>query len=205
VNADIVIPDYSVVIEFDGSQYHRGAEAAARDTRQTQALEAAGWQVIRVRPAPLESLGPNDVVVPDGRDTKAVTTAVLQRLKGLGHTPARADDYHSDPNLWAVAKADEEIQMRFSRSISSLFPEIAAEWHPTLNGDRRPKFTSPVVALLTPLRWAIRSIDALRWSSSCISSMAADRRASGCSSLRGRPRPRLGVIPPVSYPLLVQR
>jgi hypothetical protein len=62
-----------------------------------------------------------------------------------------------------------------------------------------------MVALLTPLRWAIRSTDALRRSSSRISSIAAARTASRRSSLRGRPRARLGVIPPVSTPSLVQR
>ncbi|MFC3777823.1 zinc-ribbon domain-containing protein [Mycolicibacterium holsaticum] len=143
VNADIVIPDCRVVIEFDGSHYHRGEEAAARDTRQTRALEAAGWQVIRVRPAPLEPLGGNDVTVRDGRDTKAVTTAVLLQLRALGCAPAHSDDYLSDPNLWAVARADADIHARLSRSLSTLFPEIAAEWHPTRNGDRRPELTSP--------------------------------------------------------------
>ena len=144
VNADIVIPDCLVVIEFDGSHYHRGEEAAARDTPCDSSTRSRGmasdssWS----RP-PLERLAPNDVAVPDGRDTKAVTTDVLQRLKGLGHTPARADDYLSDPNLWAVARADEDIHARFSRSLSSLFPEIAAEWHPTRNGDRHPEYDQP--------------------------------------------------------------
>src|ERR1700744_6434924 len=55
-----------------------------------------------------------------------------------------------------------------------------------------------MVALLTPLRAEIRSTDALRRSSSCISSIAAARTASRRSSLRGPPRARLGVIPLVS-------
>jgi len=54
-----------------------------------------------------------------------------------------------------------------------------------------------MVALLTPLRAEMRSTDALRRSSSAISSMAAFRTASRRSSLRGRPRPRLKVIAPV--------
>ncbi|WP_413641601.1 zinc-ribbon domain-containing protein [Mycobacterium sp. RTGN5] len=143
VNADIVVLDYQIVIEFDGSQFHLGVDAAARDIRQTQALEAAGWRVIRVRPAPLEQLRPEDVMIADGRDTKCAANAVLQRIQQLGYAPAHAERYCADPQLWAVAEADKEIQARFARSLSTLFPQIAAEWHPSLNGDRRPEFTNP--------------------------------------------------------------
>jgi hypothetical protein len=143
VNADIVIPDYQTVIEFDGSHYHLGDDAATRDLRQTEALEGAGWRVIRVRPAPLAPLRPEDILLADGRDTKAATIAVLQRLEQLGFKPVRANNYCADPALWAIARADEEIQARFARSLSTLFPEVAADWHPTLNRDRRAEFTNP--------------------------------------------------------------
>lgn len=143
VNADIVLPAYNTVVEFDGSHYHEGAAAASRDKRQTRALESAGWNVIRVRPAPLEALRPADVLLADGRDTKRAVNGVIARLMADGHLPARAEEYLSDPTLWAVTQSDKEIQERFGRSVATLHPEVAADWHPTLNGERRPEMTNP--------------------------------------------------------------
>lgn len=143
VNADIVISEYRVVVEFDGSQYHQGEDAYARDTLQSQALESAGWRVIRVRPRPLNALGPNDVCVESGRDTKAVANSVLKRIRSLGYQPSHIDLYLADQNLWALAKADRDIHARLASNLSSLFADIAAEWHPTLNEDRLPELTRP--------------------------------------------------------------
>jgi Probable Zinc-ribbon domain/Protein of unknown function (DUF559) len=143
VNADIVIPEYMVVVEFDGSHHHIGSTAEARDERQTRSLERSGWHVIRVRPTPLNALRPTDVLVADGRATKDITIKVLKRITELGFDPLHLADYCADGQLWAVAKSDADIQARFKINLATEYPGIAAEWHPTRNGDRRPELTGP--------------------------------------------------------------
>jgi rubrerythrin len=143
VEADIALNDWRVVVEFDGARHHRGADAEARDHRQTGALMAAGWTVIRVREAPLSLLTPNDIVVRQGISAKLTALAVLEKLESLGHTPPKLSVYRDDPSPWGTVAADKFMQQLRSRSLSTLFPEIAREWDPTKNGERSPDCTNP--------------------------------------------------------------
>ncbi|WP_372456481.1 zinc-ribbon domain-containing protein [Streptomyces anulatus] len=59
---DLVWPGRRLVVEFDGSYWHRNT--AGRDRRKAEALRRAGWTVVRVRESPLRVLHPYDVVVP---------------------------------------------------------------------------------------------------------------------------------------------
>lgn len=143
INADIVMPDWNLVVEFDGSLYHAGSEAKQRDLRQTDALVAAGWTVIRARNAPLALLTLNDVIVGANADTKETALRVLAKIDSLGFRPIFLDDYRQDIDLWGTAEADAVIYRHHTRSLAALFPDIATEWHPAKNGDRRPEFTNP--------------------------------------------------------------
>jgi very-short-patch-repair endonuclease len=44
---DLYLPDYKLVIECDGEYWHQRPESQARDARNTAALEAAGYTVLR--------------------------------------------------------------------------------------------------------------------------------------------------------------
>jgi hypothetical protein len=79
VRADIVIPDLRVIVEYDGVRFHSGLES--RDQKQTAALEAANWLVLRVRERPLGSLGGNEIFVSPVEPIKSVTLKVLNALK----------------------------------------------------------------------------------------------------------------------------
>ena len=143
VEADIVLADWRVIIEFDGARHHSGADAVARDNRQTDALTGARWTVIRVREAPLSPLTPNDVGVRQGFNAKTTALAVLRKLESVGHTPPKLSAYRDDLKPWGTAAADKFIQQLRSRSLSTLFPEIAREWDPTKNGERSPDCANP--------------------------------------------------------------
>ncbi|XWO28391.1 hypothetical protein C5142_08770 [Rhodococcus sp. BGS-1C] len=149
VNADIVMPSWRLVVEFDGSLYHAGTAAQARDVRQTDALVAAGWAVIRARHAPLDLLTAHDVVVGTNSDAKRMALTVLHKINELGFRPVYADDYRNDPAPWGTAAADAVVYRHHKRSLSTLFPQIAAEWHPSANDDRRPELTNPGSRLRT--------------------------------------------------------
>jgi hypothetical protein len=143
VEADITVADWRVIIEFDGARFHSGADGETRDRCQTEALIAAGWTVIRVREVPLSPLTPNDVVVRQGANVKLTSLAVLGKLESLGHNGSKFSTYRDDPEPWATAAADEFLQQLRTRSLSTLYPEIAREWDPTKNGERSPDCTNP--------------------------------------------------------------
>jgi hypothetical protein len=73
-----------VVIEFDGSYWHRGLQT--RDEEKARLLRAAGWRVVRVREEPLKATSPLDVIVPQ-QPVKRTADAVMRRLLQIGVPP----------------------------------------------------------------------------------------------------------------------
>jgi len=84
LRCDIILDNHNVVIEFDGSYWHK--ELRARDEEKTRLLSEAGWKVIRVREEPLTATSPLDVVVPP-QSLKKTTDAVIRRLLQIGVEP----------------------------------------------------------------------------------------------------------------------
>jgi len=78
-DVDIAIPSLQLIVEFDGSYWHRSKQAM--DRRKAAALTSAGWRVVRVREQPLERLNPLDVQVPAAAPAFDVAVAVLARLR----------------------------------------------------------------------------------------------------------------------------
>jgi hypothetical protein len=81
ISVDIVAPSLRLVVEVDGSWWHR--EKQRQDQAKSLALTSAGWTVIRVREYPLEPVGPNDVVVPQRCDSFQLATKTLDRIAEL--------------------------------------------------------------------------------------------------------------------------
>jgi G:T-mismatch repair DNA endonuclease (very short patch repair protein) len=77
-DVDIVLDGLCLVVEFDGSYWHRNK--ADEDLAKTQKLEEAGWKVIRVRERPLESIHENDVMVAPLASAKDVADLVLVKI-----------------------------------------------------------------------------------------------------------------------------
>lgn len=88
IQVDIHIPDWNLVIEFDGSYFHKDKEGV--DRSKTTALYQAnpGLRVIRVREQPLKALSDDDVVVESNLDPLFLAQAVVRHMldKGLIRT-----------------------------------------------------------------------------------------------------------------------
>ncbi len=108
LDVDILVPDLRLVVEFDGCYWHR--EKQKTDLNKTALLVQAGWQVIRAREKPLEALGPNDVVVPEG-ESKTVADLVLLKIQDVcGVNFAGHDAYLRTKSLVNVTKAEALIK-----------------------------------------------------------------------------------------------
>jgi hypothetical protein len=73
----MVLADLGLLVEFDSSYWHAGADQQAADARKAKQLRAAGWRVVRLREAPLTVLHSDDITVPFF-DAKATAVALLQ-------------------------------------------------------------------------------------------------------------------------------
>ncbi|WP_251983026.1 hypothetical protein [Streptomyces violaceusniger] len=87
---DMLFPadhDQGVVVEFDGSYWHRDAEE--RDRLKADAVERhrPDWMVVRVREEPLRPTRHRDVVVPYLADPFTAASVVLEHLMRLTSWP----------------------------------------------------------------------------------------------------------------------
>jgi len=79
LDLDIKIPSLNLVIEFDGSFWHK--EKMDKDIIKTKKLQSAGWQVIRIREEPLETITTNDITVKQYCPAKEVMDSLLPKIK----------------------------------------------------------------------------------------------------------------------------
>jgi len=80
-SCDIVCHEDMMVIEFDGSWWHRAT--LAKDQEKSRALQDAGWRVIRVRELPLCHIGPEDVSVAQSLSPKQRADVVVAHIADL--------------------------------------------------------------------------------------------------------------------------
>jgi hypothetical protein len=103
-DVDIVLDDLKVVVEFDGSYWHRNK--VDKDREKTALMEEAGWQVIRVRERPLDSIHVNDVMLDTGAPAKTAADLVLKKIvKVTGADIPRLEEYLASNEPWREAQA----------------------------------------------------------------------------------------------------
>jgi len=108
-DVDIIIESLKVVVEFDGNYWHRNK--VDKDLQKTHQLEDAGWNVIRVRERPLDSIHANDVMVEAQAPAKTVADLVLNKIGEVTGTKIpRLDEYLVSEGPWREAQALKAIR-----------------------------------------------------------------------------------------------
>ena len=80
----MLITDMKLVVEFDGSYWHRGADAIKRDDVKARDIRDSGWNVVRAREAPLKPINVKwDVQIPKGAPPYVAAREVLHHLARL--------------------------------------------------------------------------------------------------------------------------
>lgn len=113
LSVDIKCPSQHLALEFDGAYWHK--DQAKRDSWKSRFLREHGWRVVRVREAPLEPLGPDDLVVPWNSPPKPLAIAVLQHLRdNCGIEISGLDDYAQSEGLANLEAAEAYIARRLA-------------------------------------------------------------------------------------------
>lgn len=141
IKADIAMPTIHVVVEYDGSYFHKRKPRADRD--QTAALESAGWTVLRVRERPLIGLGGHEVFVSPTEPIKSVAVKVIRALAEIDYPAKNLAEYINDPSEWAKRPASEALYKHRAKSLTSEFPEVAKELDPQKNDGITPDKVHP--------------------------------------------------------------
>ncbi|WP_460727172.1 zinc-ribbon domain-containing protein [Nocardia heshunensis] len=155
VRADISIPEYRIVVEFDSARYHSAAASMRRDRRQTAALREVNWTVIRLREEPLPLFTEHCLRVPRGASVKILARAALAELHRLGLRPRLLDRYLSEDETWSSDSAEEYIADRLLENLATKYPDVAKDWNYSKNGNDSPERTK--CNSLTPVWWSCAS------------------------------------------------
>jgi G:T-mismatch repair DNA endonuclease (very short patch repair protein) len=108
-DVDIVLDALKVVVEFDGVYWHRNK--VDKDREKTALMEEAGWQVIRVRERPLDSIHVNDVMVDTMAPAKTVADLVLNKIVEVTGTDVpQVNEYLASEGPWREAQALKAIR-----------------------------------------------------------------------------------------------
>jgi very-short-patch-repair endonuclease len=108
-DVDIVLDNLKVVVEFDGAYWH--SKRVDKDREKTALMEEAGWQVIRVRERPLDSIHVNDVMVDAMAPAKTVADLVLNKIVEVTGTDVpQLDEYLASEGPWREAQALKAIR-----------------------------------------------------------------------------------------------
>lgn len=143
---DIYIPELKVGIEYDGVYWHK--EKHKKDQDKYLNLESS-MLLIRVREEGLPSINQNDLTIKKRHISVAIIKQILKiiiqsRKIVLPDTLTKIRHYMEIED-WSASKLfyklySERNHVDFEKSLSSLFPEIAKEWHPTKNDQLIPEY-----------------------------------------------------------------
>lgn len=140
---DIYIPSCNTAIEYDGEAWHKN-DKLEREQRKCKLCNEHGIRLIRLREKayPLGSDAADyGFVYENLYEHKVLQYAIIDLLKFLLFHPLtlpidvniERDKNEIYSNIYKIEKESFEIK----------HPEIAKEWHPTLNGDIKPSMFKP--------------------------------------------------------------
>lgn len=138
IEKDIFLPDYKIVIETDGSYWHRNR--FNKDLRKNSRLEALGIKTIRIREEPLNLVSKHDIICKCG-DLHIITLMkIFKALFDLTKDFLFAD-YCNNGKILNEKFYQETVSnsLNCKKSILDVRPNIAKEWNYDKNGFMTPE------------------------------------------------------------------
>ncbi len=134
---DIYIPSVRTAIEYDGNKWHLNSTT---EEKKNEICKTKGIILIRIREEGLSLYDNCICIVRYGRKkVNELSNAIRQVLLKIDSTR----EYDIDAERDAIDIYTQYIVTRKEQSLQNRFPDIAKEWHPTLNGTLTPEMVSP--------------------------------------------------------------
>ena len=147
---DVLIPSVKVCIEVDGYPWH--LNKADKDSIKDGLCEKHGYTLIRVRDDRLPPLGKLNIFYSEKKRDEQIevlnqlakmillnASLPASEVKALGNL-SNAKEFRNQAGFLSLLS--QLPGPGFDKSISATHPNIAAEWHPTKNGDLKPNMIS---------------------------------------------------------------
>lgn len=131
---DIFIPSKNIAIEYDGEAWHRSAKKTSIDVRKNDLCKSHNIELIRIREPKLEAIENCTVFIrKNSTANETLDDVISEVLIYLG-----ISDFSVDTKRDTSMILEQFATKKYDNSLAFLFPEIAAEWHPTKNGNLTP-------------------------------------------------------------------
>lgn len=133
---DIFIPSLNLAIEYDGEPWHR-ENKLLREQKKYKLCQKEGIKLIRIREkttSPASDIADERIDVISYNGKKSLEKTIEYLIKKINLTNKRIDI--------DLSKDEKTIRSichgKPKNSLAKMFPEIAKEWHPTMNGELLP-------------------------------------------------------------------
>ena len=133
IEFDIFIPSINTAIEYDGNYYHKGK--IDKENQKDQFCKDNNIRFIRVRENKLELTKSAEIIWVKDRDNNDLNSAIVALFNILNISYDFEINIIKDNSSIMNLKRIKEIE----NSIAITHPELAAEWHPTKNGNLKPE------------------------------------------------------------------
>lgn len=151
---DIYIPSMQLAIEYDGEAWHK-KEKREREARKYEICKQHGIRLLRIMEKATDDaflIADETLSMPEHiyehKYLAQIIRHLLDRIDPASNMWTRKDigKVHSPVDI-NIARDELEIREYMTSlrkgSLADLFPEVAAEWHPTLNGNITPYMVKP--------------------------------------------------------------
>lgn len=130
---DIFIPELNIAVEYDGIRWHSTEASLKKDNVKDDKCVGKGIKLIRFRDSRLTKTSHADIINCKDGDNADLEKGLLTLFNMIGCEPPSIDLKRDTINIIASYS-----RMRKEKSLSALFPEIAAEWDYEKNTNLSP-------------------------------------------------------------------
>lgn len=133
---DIYIPSIKTAIEYDGYNWHN---KNSTEIKKNKACKDKGITLIRIRESGLPIYDDCICITrTDNRSNDSLSKAIKDILLKLCNQNINIDIEKDEPDIYS-----SYINTRREKSLASIYPQIALEWHPTKNKSLMPIMVAP--------------------------------------------------------------
>ena len=135
IELDIFIPSIKTAIEYDGEAWHHSERRMQNDAKKNSICKESGIRLIRIREPRLSEIDNCTIIHRfDSTSSESLNQAIKELLNLLGV---------SEPNIDIDSESgfilEQFSSKKYTNSLAYCNPDIAAEWHPTKNGNMTPE------------------------------------------------------------------
>lgn len=135
---DIFIPSLSFGVEYDGMAYHTGKKNGDKEERKNTYCKSKGIKLVRLKETIDNLLADSDGIIwchytPNNTFLNSAIKTLMSQYLLIANPEV-------DVTRDSIAIQEQYVCSVKEKSIATLHPDIAKEWHPSKNGSLKPEF-----------------------------------------------------------------